>query len=167
MQPAQPAQPQYPQEQYPQPQYPQQQYPQQQYPQQQYGGYYGPQPAQPYQSEDGYWIYPTWNETVRNNPRLLHLHRRSKLTIPGGLLTGFGAAVLLIALPLTIDYGPPVSASGVTWAYVLPGLGVAAGIPLIIVGAKAKSELNEVRWVLTAKPNLSPTNAGFGLTARF
>jgi hypothetical protein len=96
------------------------------------------------------------------------------LTIAGGVLTTVGVVILSNSSYSTVSNGYGYSE---THTEGNPGLGVlcfitgtgglGAGIPLMIVGSKAKRKYEDKLQSLSLKLNVNPNHKGFALTYRF
>lgn len=108
-----------------------------------------------------------WNEVVRGDPHLLRMHRLGGLLPPGIVMAAIGGSALSLSIALQADFGRPESFTGRYFAVFLPAALLAAGIPMIAVGATNRRRLRLARAEMLAVPTATRYSAGLGLVGRF
>ena len=119
---------------------------------------------------DGTYVHAdaqSWGALVHNDPQLAEMYRLSRLREPGIIMTTLFGTWAVLSLTISADLGQPESHTGRFFAYGLPALGLAAGIPMTIVGVKNRRNLHREHMRVAAAPVVTPDGAALAVVGRF
>jgi hypothetical protein len=109
----------------------------------------------------------TWNEIVRDDPDLLHLHRKGRLLGGGIALTAVGGSWLMLSTALAMDGHYSRTAVGGLFQWVMPAGLFAGGAIMTVVAVRARRRLREEQRRLFAAPYASAGQTGVMVSGRF
>jgi hypothetical protein len=72
-----------------------------------------------------------------------------------------------LSITISADLGQPESHTGRFFAYGLPAVGLAAGIPMTVIGVKNRRKLHRAHMRVAAAPIVTPDGAAVGIVGRF